>query len=315
MRRMVFATLTLGVIIAIAVSFFAPSERTNFSKPSVVATLFPLYDFARFIGGDEIEVVQLIPPGADVHAFALSPRTVQLIFNADLFLYCGNGIEPWSEPLVNALREQEAVHPLSADCTAGIGLRGKAADCGDCGHDHGAEAGFDPHVWTDPVLAAEIAVRVGAALMRADSPHAEYYSERTAILRDEIMKLHTQFQAMTDSAIRRTVVYCGHSAFAHAAERYKLHFQRAYQGMSSNEQSSPILIQSMISAVRQDSIPVIFAEENVRPRLAEQVAKGSGVPILVLHGIHNVTHEEVARGESWLSLMRQNLVNLRRGLY
>jgi len=59
---------------------------------------------------------------------------------------------------------------------------------------------------------------------------------------------------------------------------------------------------------------VIFHEELVQPKIARVIAEETGAKLLLLHGIHNVSRDELERGETWLSLMKKNVANLKQGL-
>ncbi|MBF0570031.1 MAG: zinc ABC transporter substrate-binding protein, partial [Candidatus Omnitrophica bacterium] len=61
----------------------------------VTATIFPLYDFARAIGGDRVAVTLLLPPGVEAHTFEPRPRDIVSLNRADVFLYTGSAMEPW----------------------------------------------------------------------------------------------------------------------------------------------------------------------------------------------------------------------------
>ena len=62
-------------------------EKTE--KIQIVATIFPLYDFAREIAGEDAEVKMLLTPGAEVHSYEPTPQHIIAIQNCDVFLYIG----------------------------------------------------------------------------------------------------------------------------------------------------------------------------------------------------------------------------------
>lgn len=282
-------------------------------RPAVETTLFPVYDFARTVAGKHWMVDMVIPPGAEVHSFSLSPRGMRKILNADIFLYCGNGIEPWAEKMVT--QKDGNSKRLNVDVTHGIGLTGLAHACTDCDADHGeTEAGIDPHIWTDPILAVGMVRRIADAFCRADSLREAEYRDRADGLMKEIFDLDSAFRDFSVRHPGLTIVYCGHSAFEHFAGRYGFKMVRAYPGSSSNEQVSPKQLSNLIQTVKDKGIKVIYCEENSVPRLARIVSEETGAKILLLHGVHNVSPTEFQTGASWVTLMRQNLENLKKGV-
>ena len=58
----------------------------------------------------------------------------------------------------------------------------------------------------------------------------------------------------------------------------------------------------------------IFYEELIDPKVAEVIAKEAGAKLLLLHGAHNVSKEELEKGVTYLEIMERNLTNLKIGL-
>jgi zinc transport system substrate-binding protein len=95
------------VVICVAALVIAScqKEQDRISQPkklSIVATLFPLYDFAKEIVGDKATVTLLLPPGVEAHSFEPRPGDMITINNADVFLYTGAYMEPWVEKILQA---------------------------------------------------------------------------------------------------------------------------------------------------------------------------------------------------------------------
>src|SRR6266511_4377234 len=108
-------------------------------KPLVVASFFPIYDFARRVAADRAQVISLVPPGVHGHDWEPSPQDVAQVRRARLFVYNGAGFEPWADKLI-----KEAVGPSTAVVAASAGLTIART---------GGGGAVDPHVWLDPVLA------------------------------------------------------------------------------------------------------------------------------------------------------------------
>jgi zinc transport system substrate-binding protein len=69
-------------------------------KPLVVASFFPMYDFARQVAADRAQVISLVPPGVHGHDWEPSPQDVAQVRRARIFVYNGAGFEPWVDKLV-----------------------------------------------------------------------------------------------------------------------------------------------------------------------------------------------------------------------
>jgi len=98
-------TLILGALI------FSGCTTTpqNTGKVTIVTTLFPLYEFAKEVGGDKVEVTLLLPPGAEAHTYEPKPSDIIKINEADVFLYVGAGMEPWAQDIVEGTNNKKLI--------------------------------------------------------------------------------------------------------------------------------------------------------------------------------------------------------------
>ncbi len=120
-----------------------PSSLENQSKKvSIVTTLFPLYDFAKSIGGDYVDVSLLLPPGVESHSFEPKPSDMVRIDQADIFVYTGKAMEPWAEDLRKGIRSSVSI----VDSSEGITLMKEAAEVE---HEHEAGHSFE---WAEVFL-------------------------------------------------------------------------------------------------------------------------------------------------------------------
>ena len=126
-------TITVGVFF-LCISW-AIAQSTP-KKLSVVATLFPTYDFAKQIGKDKVDVTFLLPPGVEAHAFAPTPKDIVTIRKADVFIYTGEYMEPWAEDILKGVSSDNL---LVVDSSTGIELMDEA----DHGDHHGGGHAFE----------------------------------------------------------------------------------------------------------------------------------------------------------------------------
>jgi len=122
MTKVPRAIYVIGIICVLAVSLVlascgdtTTSEDTGSEKVLVVTSSFPLYDFARIIGGEQAEVVLLTPPGLSPHSFEPTPKHIETIESADMFIYSGAGLEPWVEDVLAGIENRELLVINAAD--------------------------------------------------------------------------------------------------------------------------------------------------------------------------------------------------------
>jgi zinc transport system substrate-binding protein len=156
--------------------------------------------------------------------------------------------------------------------------------------------GVDPHVWLDPPLFARVVRRIAATLHRP----------ATSLLTD-LRGLDARYRRGLRNCARHEIV-TSHEAFGYLAQRYGLQ-QIAITGITPESEPSPQRLATVVGLVRRTHATTIFFERLVSPRLATTVAREAGARTAVLDPI-----EGAEPGESYLMLMRKNLIALRRAL-
>lgn len=320
-RMLTLMTACVVLLGALAGCQMPAGENTD--KLTVTATLFASYDFAREIAGDRAQVSLLLPPGVESHAFEPTPADIIQIGKSDLFLYTGKYMESWVEGIVeNLKRDNVAV----VDLSEGIAL----ATTQQVAHDHleadthteGGEQSdgettdqiYDPHIWTDPQNAIIMARHIAQSMCDSDPENAAYYTANCDKYVKELEQLDTDIQTMVQSSRHKKIIFGGKFAMYYFARRYGLEYEAAYDTCSGQSEPSARRVAELIEQIRQEGLSAVYYEELSEPRVANSIAQEAGVEALLLHSCHNVSKDEMQRGETYLSLMRQNLENLKKGL-
>ncbi|MBQ9993791.1 MAG: zinc ABC transporter substrate-binding protein [Clostridia bacterium] len=286
-------------------------------KPLIVATLFPQYDFARNIVGDKFDVVLLLPPGAESHSYDPTAADIAGILSCDIFLYTG-ALEPWADTILDGSGKDI----FAVDLSEGIELL--------CGDDHGEEHehehhheegdilahshDYDAHIWTSPANCITMTESILEAVCAVDSENEALYRENARLYIEQLTQLDSELMVLTQGAQRHDIVMSGRFALGYFAERYGLHPRAAFDSCSHEAEPSVRTIADIITYMEENDIPVIYYEELCDPKTANAIAEATGAKALLLHSCHNLSKEETERGEDYLSLMRQNIENLKEGL-
>ena len=292
-------------------------EDTQAEGISVVATTFAPYDFARELVGDNGSVSMLLPPGSETHSYEPTPKDILEIQNADVFIYVGGESDAWVTDVLESVGEgvravtlMDCVELLEEETVEGM----QAEEHEHEEHGHGHEAEYDEHVWTSPRNAALICEKIAAALCEADPENAGEYNANLASYRAELAKLDAAFTAIVADGARKTIIFADRFPFLYFAREYGLSYVSAFSGCSEESQPSVQAVAALIDAVEKDGVPVIYYEELTDPKVARSIAEETGAKPLLLHSCHNVSREELQNGATYLSLMEQNVENLREGL-
>ncbi|MFK3729290.1 metal ABC transporter substrate-binding protein [Streptomyces sp. NPDC088090] len=324
-RRLIPATAVAGAVALGLVTLTAcggtsdAADKGTDGKLDVVASFYPMQYLAEQIGGGHVSVQTLTKPGVEPHDLELKPRQIGELGEADVLLYL-KGIQPAVDEAIAQAGVKNTVDaatltPLEAHgTTAGEGHAHEgeehAGEESHEGHDHGSEAGTDPHVWLDPVKYAEVAEGVGAAFAKADPDHAADYEKNTAALVKKLGDLDTAFETGLKNTETRTFITT-HSAFGYLAERYHLD-QEGISGVDPESEPSPARIKELQDIAAKDKVTTVFFETLASDRTAKTLAGDTGLKTDVLDPLEGITDK--SRGDDYIEVMQSNLAALKSAL-
>lgn len=237
-------------------------------KIQVVATTTQVADFARQVGGEEVEVHQLLQPNSDPHDYEPRPGDVQTVAEADVVLASGEGLDEWAEEVVADSGAEAEIVELGA--TVPIDLAEEEQ------HRHDSE--HDPHWWHDP-RNAEAAAREIARTLIALDPSREKALRRNAVAYvAELRALDAAIGACIDSvpaAQRRLVT--DHDAFHYFAERYGLEVVGAViPSQTTQAQPSAKDLSELAATIEAENVQAVFPESSLSSKAAEAIAAQTG---------------------------------------
>ena len=282
------------------------------SKIKVVATFYPLYEFAVQTGGDRVDIYNLLPYGAEPHSWEPTPKDIARIEQADLFIYNGAGLEPWVEQRLLPILAKSKVKVVNASSGQNlITATGGGHEHGE-EHKHSEEAGYDPHFWLDPRMSKQTVEVIASALSEIDPVGKQYYQDNAVSYGEKLLALDKEFSTAALEFKSKDLV-TSHDAFAYLSRRYGLQ-QVSVLGLSPESQPSPSQLKDVVEFVRNNHVRCIFFEPLVSSRLSETVASEAKVKTGVLNTVEGLTEEQKARGDNYISLMYSNLATLREAL-
>lgn len=302
-------------------------------KVNVVTSFYPLYYMASEIGGDEVNVMNLIPTGVEPHDWTPKSLDLQNASKAQVLIYQGSGFEGWIDDFKKGLDSNSQVKLVEA--STGISLIASEESEADHDHDHDGDAhdeaaedhdhaaeeahdhahdhgGVDPHTWVSPKSALIMAKNVKQALVDADPAHESLYEERYQALHEKLEALDQQYMdQLTDLSHREIVV--SHQAFGYLARDYQL-AQHSIMGLSPEAEPTAQELVRLSKLVKEQGLKYIFFEELVTDQLASTLANEADVETLVLNPLEGLTEQQEQAGDNYISLMERNLENLVKAL-
>ncbi len=309
-------TLILSVALCI-VSLCAcgDSYNNNNGKLSVVATIFPPYDFSRQIAGDKIDLTMLLRPGMESHDYDPTPQDIIKIQNADLFIYVGGESDEWVEELLGSADKKPKKAIALIDCVDAVeeetveGMEQEKEEPEDSD-----EKEYDEHVWTSPVNAIEIVKSISESLQSLDKDNADTYKKNTADYCKRLSSLDAEFEDIVQNGKRNTIVFGDRFPFRYFTDRYGLEYSAAFPGCSSQTEPSAATVSYLIDKVNEEKIPVVFCIEFSGGKIADTICESTGAKKLEFHSCHNVTKQDFDNGVTYLQLMNNNKKVLREAL-
>lgn len=293
MIRKLFCTILSTLALLILWGCQKSPEVKNTEKVQVYTSMYPLEDFAKKIGGEYVNVTNLVPPGTEPHDFELSAKERVKLTNADVLAYNGAGFEDWIEKAAQTLDTKKTTIVNTSEA---LPLFKKA------------NGKTDPHIWLDPQLAKAQARSICNALVKVDQTHAKNYENNYVRLAKQFDQLDKEYKEMVSVAPKREFVV-SHSAFHYLAKRYGLE-QIAVTGISPMEEPSPKELQNLINTMKEHQVNYIFFETLASNKLANVIKKEVGAKSLILNPLEGLTKEELAQGEDYFSVMKKNKENL-----
>ncbi len=320
MKRVLYAVMAVLLTAALC-GCGGNGGRTESSAPTkeeriqVVCTLFPYYDFARTIGGEDAEVALLVAAGKETHSFEPTPLDVIKLSKADVFLYNGGESEEWVEDILDAAGENirvtaammELVDLEEEEFVEGMQVGAHDED----GEEEEIE--YDEHIWTSPALAMDICRGICGALCQADPEHTENYQARLTAYLGELEKLDAAFREVSENAAHRTLVFGDRFPLLYFAKTYGFEYRAAFHGCSSDTEPGLATLKYLIDKVNAEDIPAVYTIELSNQKIAQAIAETTGAKILTFQSCQTVSREDFENGETYLSLMWRNVEALREG--
>lgn len=326
MNRIKFSIfLFLTLFILSACSTTKNSTGCQFSDNpdtiKVCTTLFPQYDFAKAIGGEYVEVALLLKPGTEPHSY--EPKTSEIIQlnKSDLFIYTNELMEPWVvNKIMNAIENDELVILNASNDLTLIETNHESHGHEDEEHDEEhIEENLDPHVWTSIPNAIKMIDTITDTLSEISPEHAPTFQQNADSYKERLSNLNDKFIALFSTVEHKEIIHGGHAAMGYFAYDYDLEIHTVFESYSPNEELKTSNIIELVKLIKETKIDTIYHEELIDSQTArvikDEVAKeGITLNILILHGLHNVSQEELREGVTYERLMEQNYKNLKVGL-
>ena len=264
---------TLAIFMLAACGQGKSNEDSDSEKKLKVVTTFTiLQDIAREIGGEDVEIHNLVPTGTAPHVYEPLPTDMKKTSDADILFYNGLNLEGgktgWFFRMLNSVgQKEENVYVLTSRITP-MYLR----------DNEGKHEEINPHAFIDPAVGILMAEDMRDAFIEKDPTRKENYQERATVYINRLKEIDTQYQEkINDIPEERRILVTSERAFQYMANHYGL--KEGYiWSIDTEETGSPDQVKALIHFVKTHNVTVLFIESNVDRRPMETVSKETGVP-------------------------------------
>lgn len=287
-------------------------------RPRVVTTFLPITLFTRAVAGDCAEVTALIPTASGPHDFQARPGDVAALKNARVLVKNGLEMESFLDKLVKGAENPDLKVIDSSSGIPTLENPQKAAEShDDHGHDDHAEAdnhghGHDhgptnPHIWLDPVRAAQQVDNIRDGLIAADPACADGYRRNAAAFSGQLRQLNTEFEKQLAPFRGKTFVVL-HDFAPYFADRYGL--KAEYLVDVPEQNPSPADLARVAETVKSTQLRALLSEPQEGNRSFNALAGDLGIRISVFDPMETGTEEASRNPGTYAEVMRRNVTDL-----
>ncbi len=303
------STLVLSLCACSSESGYFESDDT---KLKIISTVFPPYDLAKHIAGDNAEIKILLPPGSEAHTYEPTAKEIIAIQNCDIFLYIGGENEQWADKLIISNDTSKVKIVKLIDCVPTLSEEDEDEHEDEHNdHDHDHEHETDEHIWTSPKNARLMLSAVYDAICAVDPENSQAYTENKDAYDKQLAELDDEYKTAVDNAKNKTIVLADKFPFRYLAHEYGLDCHAAFSSCSDESEPSVSTMIKLTKKIKENNIPVVYYLEFSSTKIADTLCDETGATKLMLHSCHNVSKQDIENNVSYIDLMKQNLENLK----
>ncbi len=233
---------------------------------TAVATTTQVGDFVREVGGERVEVRQILQPSSDPHGYEPRPSDAAAVADAEIVFRSGGDLDDWLDDLIENAGGDAKTVTLSDAVEAPGG---------------GREEDRDPHWWQDPRKTRLAVAAIAAELAEVDPAARQRYRERARAYSSRLTRLDRGVAAcVARIPERRRRLVTTHDALGHYADRYGITVVGALiPSLSTAAQPSAGDTQRLVDQIEELDVEAIFPESSIDPELERAVARETGADV------------------------------------
>ena len=281
--KKIIKLIPLMLILVLALTS-CQKNAENSGKPKVYTSFYAMYDFTKTIGGDDIDLTNIVPTGTEPHDFEPTASDMAKLSEADIFIYNGVGMESWADKIIETLPQN-----VKVICTS----------------EQIPTDGNDPHIWLSPQNAKLQMQAICNVLSEVDSKNAQNYINRLDSYLTQIDEVDTEYK---NAELDGKTIFVTHGAYSYLCNDYGMK-QVALEGVTGDSDPSPSQMAKVVDQIKSEGISCIFYDPLEGDKMAQAVANEADIQALPLY-----TFEGDSESRDYVTVMKANLEELKKGI-
>ena len=331
MKKIIIAVLCMLLTAGALAGCGEKNKSEKNADLSIVATIFPGYDWVREIMGDEAEnadITMLMDNGTDLHSYQPTADDISKISQCDLFIYAGGESDEWVkdalkqaenkdmkvinmiEVLGDSVKTEEVVEGMESEHDHDHDEDGDH-------HDSDQEVEYDEHTWLSLKNAEMICEAIENDLSSLDPENKDIYKKNSEEYISKLSELDSKYQKTVDDAARKTVLFGDRFPFRYLTDDYGLDYYAAFVGCSAETEASFKTVKFLAEKVDELDLPCVMTIEGSDHKIAETIIRNTAdkdQKVLTMDSMQSVTVSDLKDGKTYLSVMEKNLEALKEAL-
>ena len=331
MKKIIIAVLCMLLTAGALAGCGEKNKSEKNADLSIVATIFPGYDWVREIMGDEAEnadITMLMDNGTDLHSYQPTADDIIKISKCALFIYAGGESDEWvkdalkqtenkdmkvinmMEMLGDSVKTEEVVEGMESEHDHDHDEDGDH-------HDSDQEVEYDEHTWLSLKNAEMICEAIENDLSSLDPENKDIYKKNSEEYISKLSELDSKYQKTVDDAARKTVLFGDRFPFRYLTDDYGLDYYAAFVGCSAETEASFKTVKFLAEKVDELDLPCVMTIEGSDHKIAETIIRNTAdkdQKVLTMDSMQAVTASDLKDGKTYLSVMEKNLEALKEAL-
>ncbi len=301
----------LVMMMLISAMLLASCQNKDRDVYQIVTTLFPQYDIAKAIAGNEMSVKNVLPFGTDPHSYEITSIDRQYIESSELFIYTSDELEKWVDDISLT---QTLV--LNLELELDLEHHNHAHEEHDDDHDEE----HDVHFWTNPHTMEDMVTVILAHLIEIKPSSADLFKENAnayiETLESHVADLESFLSNYNNDTL--TLYIAGHNAMAEFGEYFGLDIVSLFPDFIPDAELSSLELSSFMDALIINNIKAFFIEPvfdqeplaaiTIQSALLEQ---NQTVSYYELHQFHNISQQDFENNVTLFDIFDNNIQNIK----